>query len=321
MGIFGMLMMPLIYPTFEYDRTTEKLMGVFLYILFDILAVVAFVFYLFPKYFPQSKFLRLIVGLFVVLALQYVLRDIVFWILLGDQLTIFTTRRFVFGIINNAQNLGVFMAILIAKQFYETQNEMLALQKAQKENELRWLKSQIDPHFLFNNLNILDILINTDPKKASVYTRKLSALYRYLVRQKDQDVVSLAEEWNFASDYIFLLKQRFNKLFVFEDNLNGVDLDLYFIPPASLQIVLENAVKHNIADDEHPIRVKIQLEGDFLVITNTFRPKKIKPIGTNTGLENLQARIRLLTDQSIKVTRENGLFEVWIPLVRQVASA
>lgn len=317
-GVFSLLMISLIFPTFEYDTTLKRVIGVLLYTVLDILAVITFVFYLFPRYFPQSHFLKLIISLLAVLAAQYILRDLLFWLVLGDKMSMFEFRDFIFGIINNGQNLGVFMAVLIAKQFYQTQNEMLALQKAQKENELRWLKSQIDPHFLFNNLNILDILINTDPQKASIYTRKLSALYRYLVRQKDQDVVSLAEEWNFASNYIFLLKQRFNELFVFENNLIGLDLEMYFIPPASLQIVLENAVKHNVANDKHPIVVKIMLQGDYLVVSNTLRPKATKPVGTNTGLENLQARIQLLTDQNIKVTKENGLFEVQIPLVKQV---
>ena len=318
MGIFVGLMIPLIYPTFVYDTHFKKLLGLLVYLTFDILAVITFVFYLFPKYFPQSKFFLLIAGLFVVLALQYVLRDFAYWVVLGDKMSMFKLRNFIFGVINNAQNLGVFMAILIAKQFYETQNKMLALQKAQRENELRWLKAQIDPHFLFNNLNILDILINTNPQKASIYTRRLSALYRYLVRQKDQDVVSLTEEWNFAKDYIFLLKQRFNELFVFEDNLEGKDLDAYFIPPAALQVLLENVVKHNVADDDHPIAVKILLDGDKLTVANTYRPKKEEVEGTNTGLDNLRARIQLLSDQSISITNADGFFEVTIPLVKQV---
>ena len=317
-GIFSAFLMPLIFPTFRYPTSFQKIIGVLLYTLFDIGLVVVFVFYLFPKYFPESRFRVLVLNLFGLLAVHYLFREVAFFLILGDKMNL-GFDGFIMGVINNAQNSGAFIAILIAKQLYEAQNEMLTLQKAQKENELRWLKSQIDPHFLFNNLNILDILIHEDPKKASLYTKKLSSLYRYLVRQKDQDVVTLAEEWAFSEDYIFLLKQRFDDLFIFENNLAGKDLYQYFIPPAAMQIVLENAAKHNVAADDNPIRVSITLEGQTLFIRNTFRPKKVKPEGTNTGLANLKARIRLMTDKNVEINISQDIFEVKIPLVKHVA--
>jgi len=187
-----------------------------------------------------------------------------------------------------------------------------------KESELQLLRAQIDPHFLFNNLNILDILINLDPKKASRYTKRLSSLYRYMIRHKDQDVVSLKEEWAFSEDYIFLLEQRFDELFLFENELKGKDLDSYFIPPASMQTLLENIVKHNFALPEAPIHTIIYLENDFLCVKNDRKPKENVKDSTGTGLTNLKKRIKLLTDQTVEIEQTADVFWVKVPLVRLV---
>ena len=312
----------LIYPTFDNDSVILNISGVLLYAFFDTLAVFIFVFYIFPRYFPSGKFFRLISSLLLLMTIQFIIRDFTFYSLLGFKVNIFSGKGdlmgFVMGIIASAQSTGIFMTILISKQFYETQNKVLTLEKEGKENELRWLKSQVDPHFLFNNLNILDILIHKDPEKASLFTKNLSSLYRYFVRQKNQDIVALAEEWDFSKSYIFLLKQRFDQLFIFKDELSKKSLRNYFIPPASMQLLLENVVKHNVATDDQPIEVLIKLKDDFLIIENTYRPKKTKAIGTNMGLKNLQARIKLLTDNSIEINRTENLFIVKIPLVKQV---
>lgn len=317
-GIYWAFVMVLIFPTFKGGTVPQRIAGVLIYAFYDIVAVYAFVFYFFPKYFPRGKFLLLFMGLMSIMAIQYLFRDYTFHWLLGHELSFGSTMGFVMGIIASAQNAGIFMALLITKQFYETQNKMLTLEKEGKENELRWLKSQVDPHFLFNNLNILDILIHKDPDKASLFTKNLSLLYRYLVRQKNQDIVTLAEEWNFSKSYIFLLQQRFGNLFVFKNYLAENDLYNYFIPPASMQLLIENIVKHNVTTDHEPIEVLIEIKDDFLVIQNTYRPKKTKPVGTNTGLKNLQARIELLTDHSIEITTLGDMFIVRVPLVKEV---
>lgn len=123
-----------------------------------------------------------------------------------------------------------------------------------------------------------------------------------MICHKDQDVVSLKEEWAFSEDYIFLLEQRFDELFLFDNGLAGKDLDSYFIPPASMQTLLENIVKHNFALPEASIHVTIYLEDDFLCVKNDRKPKENVKDSTGTGLTNLKKRIRLhLTNSSFIV--------------------
>ena len=318
MGAFCAVLMPLIYPTFDDPTVFKKIVGVIIFTITQLIAVIIFVYYLFPRYFLRGQYVMLIISLFATITGLYFLQEITNYLILGHCFSCNSLNSVMFGIIGAGQNSGGFMAVLIGKQLYDLQIKLLAIQKEKKENELRWLKSQIDPHFLFNNLNILDILINTDPKKASIYTKKLSSLYRYLVRQKDQDVVSLEDEWTFAENYIALLKYRFNELFIFNNSLDIKQLQAYFVPPAALQVLLENIVKHNIADDNNPINIDIDIQDSFLVVGNTYRPKSIKPEGTNTGLTNLKERIRLLTDKNIIIDQNNQLFIVKVPLVKQV---
>ena len=212
----------------------------------DIIVLILVVFWIFPNFFQQKKYGSALGLILLIITLQVFLQPILVPAMY-DFAEAEGEHWFVWifgGIENNFASIVGLCLFLIGKQFYESKNQVMQLQKEMKESELQLLRAQIDPHFLFNNLNILDILINLDPKKASRYTKRLSSLYRYMIRHKDQDVVSLKEEWQFSEDYIFLLEQRFDELFLFENALVGKDLESYFIPPASMQTLLENIVKH-----------------------------------------------------------------------------
>ena len=139
-----------------------------------------------------------------------------------------------------------------------------------------------------------------------------------MIRHKDQDVVSLKEEWQFSEDYIFLLQQRFDDLYFFDSTLDKEKLDEYFIPPASMQTLLENIVKHNFALPEEPIRASIYLEDNHLCVQNNNRPKESVKDSTGTGLNNLKKRIQLLTDQHLIVEKTATSFLVKVPLVKLV---
>ena len=139
-----------------------------------------------------------------------------------------------------------------------------------------------------------------------------------MIRHKDQDVVSLKEEWQFSEDYIFLLQQRFDDLYFFDSSLDGENLEEYFIPPASMQTLLENIVKHNFALPDEPIHAKIYLEGNYLCVQNDSRPKESVKDSMGTGLNNLKKRIRLLTDQNLIIEKKLTSFLVKVPLVKLV---
>ena len=284
---------------------------------FDVLATLILVFVIFSRFFFQQKYILTLVWAVVLFIVQALIQPLLFPSMYSPiQSDI--ALRILGGIENNVESITPVCLLLIAKQFYESKSQLMELQKEKKETELRWLKAQIDPHFLFNNLNILDILISTNPAKASIYTKRLSSLYRYMIRHKDQDVVSLLEEWKFSQDYIYLLQQRFDDLFIFEDNLSTHKLEHYFIPPAAMQTLLENIVKHNVALPGQPITANIYLQDNLLCVENDLRKKEQVQHSTGTGLENLRKRIELLTDQTVIMEQTDDEFLVKVPLVQEI---
>ena len=218
------------------------------------------------------------------------------------------------GLYNAVDMTGLPLAILLIKKFYEGQQELLETQKQQKENELKLLRSQIDPHFLFNNLNTLDSLIDSSPDKAKEYINRLSLIYRYLIKTKDAEVMELASEIEFAENYIFLIKTRFGDdyEFVIEKNISLVDK---FIPTGALQSLLENVVKHNKSDGKKPIKASILINEGWLIITNSKATLASKNESFGTGLENLKARYKLLSDEKIQIHNMDKKFEVFIPII------
>ena len=219
------------------------------------------------------------------------------------------------GLYNAVDMIGLPLGILLIKKFYEGQQELLETQKQQKENELKLLRSQINPHFLFNNLNTLDSLIDSNPIKAKEYINKLSLIYRYLIKTKDAEVMELASEIEFAENYIFLIKTRFGNdyEFVIEKNISLVDK---FIPTGALQSLLENVVKHNKSDGKNVIKTSILINEGWLIITNSKATLQSKEESFGTGLNNLRARYKLLSDEKIQVHNMDKKFEVFIPIIK-----
>jgi two-component system LytT family sensor kinase len=207
--------------------------------------------------------------------------------------------------------------LLVGKSYFDVQRRLLLATKAKAESELKSLKAQIDPHFLFNNLNILYALIQQDTQIASHYLNCFAALYRYLIRHKDDDFVPLAEELKFVDDYIYLLTHRFgtaysfHKVLLTEGNLNN-----RFVVPATLQILVENAVKHNRGGEETPLAIIISVHDDTVSVRNKIQPKRTPVDSAGTGLLNLQERYRILTNKELSISRVD-FFEVLVPVVRE----
>lgn len=182
------------------------------------------------------------------------------------------------------------------------------------------LKNQLDPHFLFNSLNVLTSLIEEDPVSAQKFTTALSKIYRYVLEQKNKELVSLQEEINFAKLYVRLLKMRFEDSIVFEvpENLNNPDAK---VVPLSLQLLLENAVKHNIVTSSAPLHVTIKEENKQLIIKNNLQPKQVLKKSTGVGLMNIWQRYDILTDRKVEVEKDNGSFTVKLPLLTKQKSS
>ncbi len=210
---------------------------------------------------------------------------------------------------------GFTFGILLAKKFYEGQAQFFNVQKQQKENELKLLRSQIDPHFLFNNLNTLDALIDSDTAKAKEYINRLSLIYRYLIQTKDAEVMELSEEIALAENYIFLIQTRFGKDYKFQIEKDTSFVDK-FIPTGAIQILLENAVKHNKSEQQNGIIVTIRVDENWLTVINNKSKIRSGEESFGTGLENLKARYKLLSDQEVQVINTASKFKISIPVIK-----
>jgi len=217
-------------------------------------------------------------------------------------------------------SLGV-STFLHAKGFM--QNWKVAMTKENTKQEIvaktetakfESLKNQLDPHFLFNSLNVLTSLIGENPNQAERFTTKLSKVYRYVLEQRNKDLVPIEEELKFAKTYMELLGMRFEDAVKFNipDIISTNELK---IVPLSLQLLLENAVKHNVVSTSKPLTINIYEEDNYLIIENNINPKEALGKSTKIGLQNIADRYGLITQRGVKIKNNNKKFKVSLPLL------
>jgi signal transduction histidine kinase len=178
------------------------------------------------------------------------------------------------------------------------------------------LKNQLDPHFLFNSLNVLTSLIEENPGAATKFTTALSKVYRYVLEQKNKDLITVEEELKFAKLYMSLINMRFEDSIIFTvpERLSNPEAK---VVPLSLQLLLENAVKHNQVTPSKKLQITIYEEEGNLVIKNNVQPKSVVKKGSGVGLQNIRQRYFLLTDRPVKIEQSDREFKVAIPLLTQ----
>ena len=223
---------------------------------------------------------------------------------------------FNFGIIHI---IMVFIArilrLLVIRQENVLENERLQQQNLQKE--LSALRNQLNPHFLFNSLNTLNSLIR-DNTEATQFVNKLSHMYRYILQSGERDLVCLRDELKFLESYAFLIKTRYHQ-FCFQIDMDIFDRHLQMeIPPMALQLLVENAVKHNEISKGCPLEIKIYSKGDFLVVENRIHPRSTPIESTGNGLLNLDKRYFLLRKKKIVISQDASVFRVQLPLISGV---
>ncbi|WP_431121937.1 2TM domain-containing protein [Flagellimonas flava] len=178
------------------------------------------------------------------------------------------------------------------------------------------LKNQLDPHFLFNSLNVLTSLIEEDPTQAQKFTTSLSKVYRYVLEQKNKDLVTVDEELNFARTYVRLLKMRFEDSIVF-DIPEKSSIPEAKIVPLSLQLLLENAVKHNVVTAAKPLHIKVEEKSGNLVVSNNLQEKQVVKKSSGVGLQNIKQRYSILTDRAVEIGKTKSKFSVALPMLTQ----
>ncbi|HEY1108049.1 MAG TPA: histidine kinase, partial [Opitutaceae bacterium] len=208
--------------------------------------------------------------------------------------------------------LHAYETLYLIRERHGDRRRLEQIERARLAAELEAMKSQLAPHFLFNCLNTLSALIERDPRAAAEFNTHLSDVSRYLLAQKHRDLVPLAEEMAFLRAYVRLMELRFPRSLVV--TLPAVDeTDPRRLPLASLQLLIENAIKHNRHSEAEPLAIEVRLEADALVITNPLRPKSGTRPGTGTGLANLRERLALLGAGQLAVEQGPTHFRVRIP--------
>ncbi|MDD2673363.1 MAG: histidine kinase [Flavobacterium sp.] len=176
------------------------------------------------------------------------------------------------------------------------------------------LKNQIDPHFLFNSLNVLSSLIEENPENAQRFTTSLSKIYRYVLEQKDKELVSVDEELAFAKTYMNLLKMRFENSLFYEMPTTAISAEAKVVP-LSLQLLLENTVKHNVVSEQRPLHIRIYVEGDYLAVQNDYQKKEVLQERQGVGLQNIINRYGIITNRKVLIAQNEQTFTVKIPIL------
>lgn len=206
--------------------------------------------------------------------------------------------------------------VFLIKSWETDKSKSEILEKAKLEAELEALKNQIDPHFMLNSLNTLSHLIENDSTKAKLFNDALADVFRYILYNKDRNLVLLSEEVEFAENYFSLLRIRFGRGIMLELNKDSVELDSFLVPPIALQALLENAVKHNEFSEAHPLKISVKVQAEGLIVSNDLRKKSLKRPSSNIGLHNLNERYKLTTEKHILIEKDEQIFRVVLPLLK-----
>ena len=220
--------------------------------------------------------------------------------------------------------VNLFMHILNATVIYideykSKQLEAEELKRINAQAQLQAIKNQVNPHFLFNNLNVLSGMVMKDNPDANKFIEEFSKVYRHILNSQDKELVPLGTELEFIKPYVFLLEKRFPDSVIVDLEIEKQYID-YYIVPASLQMLVENAIKHNILSKAKPlvIRISVNKKGD-LFVKNNLQPKPQLEGSTQVGLRNIAQRYDFITGQQIEIVKEEDSFTVTLPLIQQPA--
>ncbi|MFD2571583.1 sensor histidine kinase [Spirosoma soli] len=269
----------------------------------------------FPKYNQTTR--RLLAEAALALSYTFVatwlLDEVVCKAIFGKSIDPFTGFRT--SLIPTILVYLVYEAVYFFEAWKNNVRKTEALARESVQSQLEVLKNQLDPHFLFNSLNTLAALIDDENVNAQQYLERLSDVYRYVLVSRSKNTVPLEEEITFLDAYVYLNKIRFRENLQVEKNLSAEAYRQY-VTPLSLQMLIENAIKHNVVSKESPLKIKIQQEGNqYLVIENNIQEKTILEKSTRVGLQNIINRYSLLTDRQVEIIQNGGLFTVKIPLL------
>jgi hypothetical protein len=212
----------------------------------------------------------------------------------------------VWGIVIFVPVFSIYFSLHFLRHWRTTEFEMMRYQRETIRSQLDSLKNHLDPHFLFNNLNILASLIDKDKNASKEFIHKFAEVYRSILKSKADDLILVSEEMNFIESYIYLIKTRFDENVQFNINVKSFDK---MVPPLTIQMLVENAIKHNAA----PLVINITEDADYLVVSNSL--SRFDSDSPGTGLGNIKKRYAHFTDRHVEVIEDDKFFTVRIPLL------
>ena len=260
-----------------------------------------------------SKLLSsLLFGLVVMLGLAYIQQLILSHINFGPVMLMVEVR----GILIN---LVFYMFLHLLQQNYENQHVTMELERIKSDNlsaQYELLKQQVNPHFLFNSLNTLKAMVESGEQEAVDFIIKLSNFYRFTLESRKLDLIHVREEMDILNAYLFLQKARFGDGFTFTSTLSDQLLET-LIPPFTLQLLVENCIKHNIVSLEKPLHIRIYEENDKIIVENQVQQKTGEQNSLGVGLKNIDLRYQHLLQQHIEIVANEKTFQIKLPLIHE----
>ncbi len=275
----------------------------------------------------NSTVKRIIIGIvgstIITLIGLFILRIFIFFLYGGASLEVFLERErfeyYYFGLWITLAIVAIFHIIYFYNKYQQNRIKEQKVIAGTASAKFDALKNQLDPHFLFNSLNVLTSLIDENPDKAQDFTTSLSKVYRYVLEQKNKELVSVDEELQFAKTYMSLIKMRFEDSIVFTMPEKALNPESKVVP-LSLQLLLENAVKHNMVTPSKPLHINIYEDRGNLVVENNLQPKQIVKKSSGVGLSNIKQRYNLLTTRRVDINKTSAKFLVSIPMLTKQIS-
>ena len=325
-GVAVFLMGNLLSDGFNYDDTSDFLVQFMFYQLYSFVlgySNMYFFNYLESRDWKKTdRIKRLIIGIIgsvtITLIGLFLLRMGTSMYYFGNNFNQFianeTVKAYQFGLWITLTIVSIFHFIYFYNKYQQNKIKEQKVIAGTASAKFDALKNQLDPHFLFNSLNVLTSLIEENPENAQRFTTSLSKVYRYVLEQKNKDLVTVDEELNFARTYMMLLKMRFEDSIIFEIPEKASNPEAKVVP-LSLQLLLENAVKHNTVTSKKPLHIKIYEDQGDLIVENNFQPKQIVKKSSGVGLSNIMQRYQLLTNKKVNINQQAERFRVSIPML------
>jgi len=237
---------------------------------------------------------------------------------LGNDFSVIKTKGLIVSIVVPVFVTFFIMTFLFGREFFTSWRQAaINLEKLKSEqlaSQYETLKSQVNPHFLFNSLNVLTSLVHQNPDTAVRFIKKLSEVYRFVLDSRKQKVVDLSTEMAFVNDYMYLQKIRFGDNLFCKTDISD-ELLAKVVPPLSIQMLVENAIKHNEVSADYPLQIRIFADSEIITVSNSRRPRRNTDPSSGFGLDNIRDRYEFLSGKKVIVTETADFFEVKLPLL------